>query len=62
MSDIAEIFAKDPLGLTQEDLTLIVKVFREARNSFNLGVKAAPKEKKTKAAPGEAINLGELDL
>lgn len=41
MSDINELFRKDPLTLTREDLTDIVQHYRNARAQFNLGDKKA---------------------
>lgn len=68
MSDIADIFARDPLKLTRDDISAVIKEFRAKRASFNLGnVKAgttkAPTEKQ-KAIADLAAKLipGGLDL
>lgn len=37
MSDIADLFQRDPLQLTEEDLSTIIEKFRAARGQFNLG-------------------------
>lgn len=67
MSDIAELFSRDPLSLTNEDLNEIVTHFRKCRAQFNLGVTNAgstkPKSEKAKAADALASNLNlDLDL
>jgi len=35
MSDIAQLFARDPLELSEQDLDQIIARFREARSQFN---------------------------
>ena len=47
MSDIAQLFARDPLELTDRDLDAIIAKFREARSSFGNApaAKAPPKPK-----------------
>ncbi len=35
MSDVAELFARDPMDLSEQDLDRIIARFREARNQFN---------------------------
>lgn len=49
MSDLSELFARDPVGLTDQDIDTIVARMRQANANFELGVKApkAPKEPKT---------------
>lgn len=48
MADVAELFARDPLSLTEDDLTLIVTEMRKSRHAFNLGnVKAGSTKPKT---------------
>lgn len=63
MPDIAELFARDPLSYTEEDLTHIVEEMRKSRAQFNLGnVKAGstkPKTEKQKSL--EALAKG-LDI
>lgn len=67
MTDISELFARDPLKLTRDDITEIIKRMRDARAQFNLGnVKAGStkplteKQKATKSL-AESLNL-KLDL
>ncbi len=37
MTDISELFARDPLQLSKQDIGQIVARFRESRKAFNLG-------------------------
>jgi hypothetical protein len=60
MSDIADLFAKDPLALTREDLSLIIARYREARTQFNLGAKQAGSTKKIKEAKPKITNLDDI--
>lgn len=64
MTDVAELFARDPLKLTTPDIDAIIEHMRKARAQFNLGVKAEPKAKPAKAAktPLGQIDLSELGL
>jgi hypothetical protein len=50
MSDLSELFARDPVKLTDQDIGLIVDRMRQANAQFELGVKApkAPLPKSTK--------------
>lgn len=41
MTDIATLFARDPLTLTREDITAIVEEMRKSRHAFSLGNKKA---------------------
>lgn len=50
MSDIAELFARDPLDLSEQDLNQIIARFREARASFG----NAPITSKTPPKPKQA--------
>lgn len=67
MSDIQELFARDPLELTREDLREIVEKFRQSRAQFNLGHKAAgstkpPTEKQRRVSEAAAKLNFDLDL
>lgn len=44
---LAELFRRDPLSLTQEDIESIIKKMQEAQKQFNLSGKAAPKATKS---------------
>jgi hypothetical protein len=59
MSELSELFARDPLGLTDQDLDLIVARMREAQTKFDLGVPVAPKvPKATKVKADLLKDLG----
>lgn len=45
MSDLSELFARDPQKLTDEDITAIIARMREAQTQFELGAKAPSKAK-----------------
>lgn len=61
MSDIATLFARDPLDLSKQDIEAIVKFYREKRAQFNLGDKTAGSTKKMKAEnPKVKANAEEL--
>ena len=48
MSDIAELFSRDPLSLTNDDISLIITEMRKSRNNFNAGnMKAGNTKPKT---------------
>ena len=59
MSDLSELFDRDPLSLTDQDVSRIITRMREAQAQYELGAKAvvAPREKKPKA-PGILKDLG----
>lgn len=53
MTDISQLFARNPLELTRDDLTTIITTMRQSRHAFNLGAKMAgstkpPTEKQAK--------------
>jgi hypothetical protein len=59
MSELSELFDRDPLQLSEQDIATIVARMREAQSQFELGVKT-PKAPKPKA-PGKGEKLlGEL--
>lgn len=67
MSDIAELFARDPLKLSDQDLLSIIGRFRAARHQFNLGNKMAgstkPKTEKQQKVADTAAKLNfDLEL
>lgn len=61
MTDINELFQRDPTKLTDDDITAIVAKFREVRHTFNSAPKPATKSggapKKLTAAQQAAQNL-----
>lgn len=63
MSDMAELFARDPLKHTRESIDEIITYYRGARANFILGEKSAGSTKKAKAAAvPKGEKLGSLDL
>lgn len=64
MSDISELFQRDPLKLSEADLTAIIEKFRAARGQFNLGnMKAGstkPATAKQKLVESLGIKLDDL--
>lgn len=65
MSDLSTLFDKDPLQLTSEDKSAIVRAYREAQAKFNLGEKQAGATKKVAGPKGPKITniddiLGDL--
>jgi hypothetical protein len=59
MSDINELFSRDPLSLTDTHVDQIIEKYREARHLFNSGAVTA--KKKAPASKKPALNL-DLDL
>lgn len=57
MSDITELFARDPLSLSEQDIDTIVAKFRESRKAFNLGNMKAGSTKPPTAAQKKALEL-----
>jgi hypothetical protein len=63
MTDMTELFARDPLQHTRESIDEIITYYRGARAAFNLGEKSAGSTKKAKAAPlPKGEKLTSLDL
>ncbi len=62
MSEISELFQRDPLSLTKPDIDSIIAYYREARAKFNLGEKSAGSTKKmAKGEAGPKIDSKGLD-
>ena len=61
MSDLATLFARDPLELTNEDIRSIIEEMRKSRHAFNAGNAKAgstkPKTEKQKAIASLADKL-----
>ncbi len=62
MTDIARLFAEDPLSLTRENIDEIIAYYRTARANFNNGEKAAGSTKKLKEASAPGAKVTKLDL
>lgn len=65
MSEISDLFAKDPLHLTNLDLTKIITHFRASRAAFMASgtrAKAETAAPKAKGPKRTAIAIDELDL
>lgn len=37
MTDLSTLFARNPLDLTRDDITIMIEAFRKARHQFTLG-------------------------
>ena len=57
MTDLATLFAMNPLDLTREDLTAVVTKFRESRGQFTLGSKTAGSTKPPTAKQAQTNDL-----
>ena len=57
MTDITELFARDPLDLSKQDIAAIVAKFRESRKAFNLGNSRAGSTKPPTAKQKKAADL-----
>lgn len=63
MSDIAELFARDPLQLSQQDIETIVVEMRKSRQSFNAGnMKAGSTKPKTEKQKAVAALSDKLNI
>jgi len=61
MSDLSELFARDPLKLTTDDIAAIIARMREAQAQFELGVKQPVAERKSRKGSAAAL-IKELGL
>jgi len=52
-TSLAEVFQKDPLILTKEDLTQVIEGMRAARANFQTGNKSAGSRKNTGSSGGK---------
>lgn len=66
MSDLAQLFAADPLSLTRDDISKIIAEMRSKRAQFNLGNMKAGSTKKPTEKQAALLSIkdavGELDL
>lgn len=62
MTDISELFSRDPLDLSKQDISAIVIHFRDRRKAFNLGnVKAGSTKPPTAKQKATADLLAKID-
>jgi hypothetical protein len=62
MTDLAELYARDPLSLTDSDLDIIILKQREARANYNLAERKDKVAKAPKKPAGPMIDLMSLGL
>lgn len=62
MTDMAELFSRDPALLTRENIDDMIKVYRKARHQFVLGNISAGATKKVTAPKPKITNLDDLDI
>jgi hypothetical protein len=63
MTDLSTLFARNPLDLTREDITTIIKGFRQKRHQFTLGNATAGRTKPmTEKQKGIASLASKLDI
>ena len=63
MTDIAALFARDPLSLTKDDITAIITEMRKSRHAFNLGNSKAGSTKPPTAKQKQLSELSaKLDI
>lgn len=65
MSDLTELFSRDPLKYSKQDIQQIIAAYREKRKQFNAGGtlagKASVVKPKTKALL-DVVKSGDLDI
>lgn len=59
MTDLAELFSRDPNQLTKTDVTELIDFYRTTRSNFNLTGTARPAKS---AEPKKAVSLSNLEL
>lgn len=62
MSDISELFNRDPLSLTKTDIDSIIAYYREARAKYLIGDRKAGKTPAAKPAKKAPVNISLDDL
>jgi len=63
MNDLSELFARDPLLLSQQDLTAIIEEMRKSRHAFNAGnAKAGSTKPKTEKQQQVASLAAKLNI
>lgn len=59
MTDIAELFARDPLDLSKQDINLIIEEMRKSRHAFNAGNMSAGSTKPKTERQKKVVELKE---
>lgn len=63
MSEISDLFAKDPLLLTKVDRSAIIAKYREDRAKYFLGTgKLSATEKKALSGPKKKKSIADLEI
>lgn len=63
MKDMLELFSRDPLALSQQDISSIVEEMRKSRHTFNAGnAKAGSTKPKTEKQKQTSALLDKLDI
>lgn len=63
MTDLAELFSRDPLSLTEPDIRTIIEEMRKSRHAFNAGnakagsTKPLTEKQKTIVSLAEKMNI-----
>lgn len=62
MTDMAELFARDPSQHTRESIDEIIAYYRKAREQFILGDKGAGSTKRATKEAGPKAKIEKIDL
>jgi len=62
MSDLAELFSRDPNKCTKDDVRSIIAAYRERRKQFNLGSAQAGSVKPVKGKAAETAKMISSDV
>lgn len=62
MSDMTDLFMRDPLDLTDEDISKIIAHYREARATFRAAPSAAKKPAASKKTAAQQKVASSLDI
>lgn len=62
MTDLQELFSRDPLNLSRQDREAIIAELRKMRNNFNSAQVAATIKPRGKAATTPSILSGKIEL
>lgn len=61
MTDVTELFSRDPMSLTNEDIDAIIEEMRNKRHLFQSSPATSKPKPKTTAAQANALKL-DLDI